>query len=83
MNAMERVMTAMSHREPDRVPFVISVTMQGARELGLGSAVRRFEELVETAIDSVPRCAGAGALRTLIRNEGLRLVPEDLIRRAA
>lgn len=35
MTAMERMMTAMAHREPDRVPFVISVTLQGARELGL------------------------------------------------
>jgi uroporphyrinogen decarboxylase len=35
MTSLERLMTTMGHQEPDRVPFVISVTMQGARELGL------------------------------------------------
>jgi geranylgeranyl diphosphate synthase type II len=53
------------------------------RELGLAAAVHYFEALVAQAIDSVPRCAGASALRALIRNEALRLVPEDVIRRAA
>jgi uroporphyrinogen decarboxylase len=35
MTPLERLTTTMGHHEPDRVPFVISVTMQGARELGL------------------------------------------------
>ncbi len=35
MTSLQRLMTTMGHQEPDRVPFVISVTMQGARELGL------------------------------------------------
>ena len=35
MTSMQRLMTAMGHHEPDRVPFVISVTMHGAKELGL------------------------------------------------
>ena len=36
MTSMQRVLTALSHREPDRVPFFLLCTMQGARELGLG-----------------------------------------------
>lgn len=33
MTAMERVMTTLSHREPDRVPFFLLLTMHGARTL--------------------------------------------------
>ena len=32
---MQRVMTAVTHAEPDRVPFFFLVTMHGAKELGL------------------------------------------------
>jgi uroporphyrinogen decarboxylase len=32
---MERVVTSLQHREPDRVPFFLLVTMHGAKELGL------------------------------------------------
>ncbi len=35
MTPMQRVMTAMDHREPDRVPIFLLVTMHGAKELGL------------------------------------------------
>ena len=35
MNAYERVMTALSHQEPDYVPVFILLTMHGAKELGL------------------------------------------------
>ena len=35
MTSMERVLTTLNHREPDRVPFFLLVTMHGARELGL------------------------------------------------
>lgn len=35
MTSMERVLTALSHREPDRVPLFLLLTMHGARELGL------------------------------------------------
>jgi uroporphyrinogen decarboxylase len=36
MTAMERALTAMSHREPDQVPLFLLTTMHGARELGVG-----------------------------------------------
>lgn len=50
MNAMERVLTAMSHKEPDRIPFVISVTMQGARELGL--SIQEYYGKAENVVEA-------------------------------
>ena len=35
MTAMQRVLTTLGHREPDRVPFFLLVTLHGAKELGL------------------------------------------------
>jgi uroporphyrinogen decarboxylase len=35
MTPMQRVLTALSHQEPDRVPFILLPALQGARELGL------------------------------------------------
>ncbi|MDO8951043.1 MAG: uroporphyrinogen decarboxylase family protein [Draconibacterium sp.] len=36
MTPMERVLTTLSHKEPDRVPLFLLLTMHGAKELGLG-----------------------------------------------
>ncbi len=35
MTSMERFGTTLSHQEPDRVPVMLTVTMHGAKELGL------------------------------------------------
>lgn len=35
MTSLQRVVTTLGYREPDRVPFFLAVTMHGARELGL------------------------------------------------
>ena len=35
MTSLERVLTTLSHQEPDRVPLILLVTMHGAKELGL------------------------------------------------
>ncbi len=35
MTSMERVLTALSHKEPDRVPLFLLLSMHGAKELGL------------------------------------------------
>lgn len=35
MTSMERVLTAMAHKEPDRVPVFLLTTLHGAKELGL------------------------------------------------
>ena len=49
MTAAERVGTALSHQEPDRVPFLLPVILQGARELGLSieAYFSRAENVVE------------------------------------
>ncbi len=35
MNSMERVMTTLSYKEPDRVPIFLNLTITGAKELGM------------------------------------------------
>jgi uroporphyrinogen decarboxylase len=35
MTSMQRVLTTLSHKEPDRVPLFLLLTMHGAKELGL------------------------------------------------
>ncbi|MBF0633153.1 MAG: uroporphyrinogen decarboxylase family protein [Nitrospinae bacterium] len=35
MTSLQRVLTTLSHKEPDRVPLFLLVTMHGAKELGL------------------------------------------------
>lgn len=35
MTSLERVLTTLSHKEPDRVPFFLLLTMHGAKELGM------------------------------------------------
>lgn len=36
MTSLERVLTTLSHQEPDRVPVFLLLTMHGAKELGMG-----------------------------------------------
>lgn len=36
VTSMQRVLTTLGHQEPDRVPLFLSLTITGARELGLG-----------------------------------------------
>lgn len=36
MTSMQRVMTAMRHEEPDRVPVFLFLSLHGAKELGIG-----------------------------------------------
>jgi uroporphyrinogen decarboxylase len=35
MTSMERVLTAISHKEPDRIPLFLLLSMYGAKELGM------------------------------------------------
>ena len=53
-----------------------------ARELGLEAAMQRLDQLVEEAVESIPSCSSAVALRALIRIEAQRFLPKGL-RRAA
>jgi geranylgeranyl diphosphate synthase type II len=58
-----------------------------AHQLGLTGAIQHFDGLVAGALDAIPECAGAPALRALVRMESERLVPkawcEDAARRVA
>ncbi len=47
--SMERVLTAMEHREPDRVPVFILTTLHGARELGL--SIRDYFSRAEYVVE--------------------------------
>jgi geranylgeranyl diphosphate synthase type II len=51
--------------------------------LGIGSAVARLENLVQSAIEVIPRCPGATDLRAHILGEASRLLPRELARPAA
>ncbi len=51
--------------------------------LGMARAVAIFEALVSQALDSIPACPGRLRLQQLIRDEALRLVPEEYLERAA
>ncbi len=49
MTSLERVLTTLSHKEPDRVPLFLFLTMHGAKELGLTiqSYFSKAEHVVE------------------------------------
>ena len=55
MSSMERTLTALGHREPDRVPFFLLTSLQGARELDL--SIRDYYARAEHVV--------AGQLRLL------------------
>ena len=51
-----------------------------ATELGLGGAIAHFDALLVRAVEAIPPCAGAAALRGLVRAESERLVPKATVR---
>ncbi|MFC2086257.1 uroporphyrinogen decarboxylase family protein [Bacteroidota bacterium] len=52
MTSMERVLTTLSHKEPDRVPLFLLLSMHGAKELGLSikAYFSKAENIVEGQI---------------------------------
>jgi uroporphyrinogen decarboxylase len=48
MNSLERVQTALAHREPDRVPLFLLTNLQGARELGM--SIRDYYSRAENVV---------------------------------
>jgi geranylgeranyl diphosphate synthase type II len=48
------------------------------RRLGLGGAVTHLGKLTELALAAVPECAGAEALRGLVRQQARHLLPKSL-----
>lgn len=53
MTSMQRVMTAMAHREPDRVPLLLATTMHGARVLG--KSIEEYYSKAEYVIEGQTR----------------------------
>ncbi len=49
MTSMQRVIAALEHREPDRVPMLLPLTMHGSRELGL--SIRDYFSRAEYVIE--------------------------------
>ncbi len=54
-----------------------------ARELGLAGAVSYLQDLVDSAVEAIPPCPGADALRQLILAETHRFLPDELWQQAA
>ena len=48
MTPLQRTLTALSHKEPDRVPLFLNFTMHGARELGL--SIREYYQKVDHVV---------------------------------
>lgn len=53
MTPMQRVLTAMAHQEPDRVPLFLLTTMHGAKELGL--SIREYFSRAENVVEGQMR----------------------------
>ncbi len=53
MNSMQRVLTALSHKEPDRVPLFLLTALQGAKELGL--SIEDYFSRADYVVDSQMR----------------------------
>ncbi len=49
MSSLERVLTTIGHREPDRVPLFLLVTMHGAKELGM--SIREYFSKAENVVE--------------------------------
>jgi len=49
MTPMQRVLTALGHAEPDRVPLFLAVTLHGARALGL--SIRDYFSRAENVVE--------------------------------
>lgn len=62
MTSLERILTTISHKEPDRVPFILNPTMHPARDLGI-SLKKYFSssELVSQGLISIREKFGTDA----------------------
>lgn len=52
-------------------------------ELGLRGAIKRYKLLMQEAVDSIPACPGADALKAHMLAESERFLPKEIIRNAA
>lgn len=61
MTSLQRVLTTLGHKEPDRVPLFLLVTMHGAKELGL--SIEEYFSKAENVVE------GQLKLRAKYRND--------------
>lgn len=52
-------------------------------ELGMPGAIKRYKMLMQQAVDSIPACPGAEALKAHMLAESERVLPQEIIRNAA
>lgn len=52
-------------------------------ELGMPGAIKRYKMLMQQAVDSIPDCPGADALKAHMLAESERVLPKEIIRNAA
>lgn len=53
MSSFDRVMTAIGQNEPDRVPYMLLLTMHGAKELGM--SIRQYFSKAENVVEGQSR----------------------------
>ena len=61
MTSMQRVLTTLGHKEPDRIPLFLLLTMHGAKELGL--SIKDYFSKAENVVE------GQLKLRKKYRND--------------
>ncbi len=49
MTSSQRVLTTLGHKEPDRVPFFLLLSMHGAKELGL--SIKEYFSIAENVVE--------------------------------
>jgi len=49
MTSLERMLTTLQHKEPDRVPLFLTLTLQGAKTLGMG--IREYFSRPENVVE--------------------------------
>jgi len=49
ITSMQRTLTTLGHKEPDRVPFFLLVTLHGAKELGL--SIKEYFSRAENVVE--------------------------------
>ncbi len=53
MTSLQRVLTTLGHKEPDRVPLFLLLTMHGAKELGMG--IKEYFSKAENVVEGQVR----------------------------
>jgi uroporphyrinogen decarboxylase len=71
MNSMERTLTTLGQKEPDRVPLFLLTNMHGAKETGLSllDYYARADNVIEGQMRLLHKYGGDCALSLLLRRD--------------